>query len=766
MRGDDVRQLQIFLISQGLLVSDSATGFFGTLTERAVQDWQRRNEIVARGTAATTGYGAVGPRTRAALISVSARIPVTSSPDTSRSVPTTAVPPAGGGASGGGTANVHPMPASPAILPQSQTPAPSPPTPTPPPSSIDPSTVFPNKFSLLPSGTTYQDTVPNTLDLAERATWFVRGAIQTIAPTLHSTPAGWVGSDQVTDDFWGCEKAAKHPCLFYNWQNWGKVMRALAQARKMTAYDRSDSDHTLETQYRMMKNMLDPVLQQQFSQYFNGSVVLQSAPCAEGGCVSAALLGMHALIAEWKHSSAPGIKNETDAFLQALLDHRKSFTDSSRTYQAFDYPVNTALDTHIGYLGDYWGPFINGKALRVLSEWYTLTGNQKALQAANEVSEFLRNYKNSRWWASPDPSRFPNAPGYFAGHIHSWLQAAIGLAEHAEALRKTDPNSALAEAELNLANDVYNFVKQRTKAGKVGNFGESGSTGDMILLGTKLTEQNVAYYYDEVEAWTRNALVEMQVDASAAQYIPNYQGSTYENTNIGTKVTGMFFADGTHIFVIPFTNLFATTDYAPNSFAGMHEVWKKGVQYKGDFAQINFLINRASQYLDVKSDLPYRGQVEVKMKSTIGPIVKVGVRIPAWADKTAVSVSVRGSDGTERTLATNEWSWVSGVPYVLLYVQPNTSYIVKFPIKVYTQAVYELRTANQMWYEGSYPSGSSPETVVTYQATFRGDTLVDVTPRPSGGIPRYQRSDLASLPSADVAPPTKTVQRFVANSPF
>ena len=68
-RGSDVIQWQQYLISQNLLAADSATGYFGKLTEAAVQKWQVSHGIVSSGTAMTTGYGAVGPRTRAAIAS-------------------------------------------------------------------------------------------------------------------------------------------------------------------------------------------------------------------------------------------------------------------------------------------------------------------------------------------------------------------------------------------------------------------------------------------------------------------------------------------------------------------------------------------------------------------------------------------------------------------------------------------------------------------------------------------------------------------------
>ena len=66
-RGDDVRTLQQFLIAQNLLSPASATGFFGLLTEGAVKNFQALRGIVSSGSPLSTGWGSVGPRTRAVL---------------------------------------------------------------------------------------------------------------------------------------------------------------------------------------------------------------------------------------------------------------------------------------------------------------------------------------------------------------------------------------------------------------------------------------------------------------------------------------------------------------------------------------------------------------------------------------------------------------------------------------------------------------------------------------------------------------------------
>lgn len=70
MGGEDVQKLQEFLVKAGLLAEDKATGYFGPLTEAAVKKWQSAQGIVSSGNAASTGYGVVGPKTRATILTI------------------------------------------------------------------------------------------------------------------------------------------------------------------------------------------------------------------------------------------------------------------------------------------------------------------------------------------------------------------------------------------------------------------------------------------------------------------------------------------------------------------------------------------------------------------------------------------------------------------------------------------------------------------------------------------------------------------------
>jgi peptidoglycan hydrolase-like protein with peptidoglycan-binding domain len=66
--GGDVTRLQQFLHqAYKEFTADNVTGFFGPITEAALKQWQDEHSIVSSGDATSTGWGIVGPKTRAAL---------------------------------------------------------------------------------------------------------------------------------------------------------------------------------------------------------------------------------------------------------------------------------------------------------------------------------------------------------------------------------------------------------------------------------------------------------------------------------------------------------------------------------------------------------------------------------------------------------------------------------------------------------------------------------------------------------------------------
>lgn len=68
MSGSDVTELQQFLARSQIIYPEAqVTGYFGVLTQTAVQRWQVKYNIVSSGAPESTGYGVAGPRTYASF---------------------------------------------------------------------------------------------------------------------------------------------------------------------------------------------------------------------------------------------------------------------------------------------------------------------------------------------------------------------------------------------------------------------------------------------------------------------------------------------------------------------------------------------------------------------------------------------------------------------------------------------------------------------------------------------------------------------------
>jgi len=67
-RGEEVKDLQKFLQSNGYFEYQEITGYFGPETEQAVKDFQAAHDIVSQGDPQSTGFGQVGNETQEKLI--------------------------------------------------------------------------------------------------------------------------------------------------------------------------------------------------------------------------------------------------------------------------------------------------------------------------------------------------------------------------------------------------------------------------------------------------------------------------------------------------------------------------------------------------------------------------------------------------------------------------------------------------------------------------------------------------------------------------
>jgi peptidoglycan hydrolase-like protein with peptidoglycan-binding domain len=67
-RGIEVMKLQEFLAQDKSIYPEGlVTGYFGLITQKAVQRFQCKYNIICYGSPKTTGFGVVGPKTRSKL---------------------------------------------------------------------------------------------------------------------------------------------------------------------------------------------------------------------------------------------------------------------------------------------------------------------------------------------------------------------------------------------------------------------------------------------------------------------------------------------------------------------------------------------------------------------------------------------------------------------------------------------------------------------------------------------------------------------------
>ena len=416
-----------------------------------------------------------------------------------------------------------------------------------------------------------------------------------------------------------------------------------------------------------------------------------------------------------------------------------------------------------GKPADFEPPTVNfqdiGNALRAFSRWSVVSGDQKALDLAHRLARFM--LKPSMWRARVEGMVVAGEHGRWSGHFHTNTTGLIGLAEYAIASGDARATRIVDEAYRHARSVGISRIgffpavirppqqKQPSDAGAGGTspqVSETCGVADMTALAIRLSESGIGDYWDHVDQYVRNHLVECQmlrrdlleeIIAAGPTYEVDPASETDENVlerNIGAFVSG---SDPTWLYT------WYTMCCQGNGSLALAEAWKATLDHSDGVVQVNLLLNRASPWMDVDSYLPYEGKVVLKNKSGR----KAHVRIPSWVDKKAVRCHVN-----ERQASPH---WLSN--YLIVEgLGPADVVKVEFPVPESTEAF------------------TLPSYGRQYTCDFKGSTMVDISPRgdrpvlvkmgsDDGGVfevrkgyPIYLRDHY----KADRAP-LKTVERFV-----
>lgn len=627
--------------------------------------------------------------------------------------------------------------------------------------------LIPSPAALLPPGIVVARTVPDTLDLAEVARRYISGATRSVDPGGYFAPqAGELSDNFSYDGLIGPKFAAGG----WGAPNWGEVMLSLALCREMTPYDRDDAAGTLTAQYRMYSNMMDR----------DANVACGTAICFPDNGVTPITPSTYALLAmirTYRQRPTPALRTAIATFMR--MHKTQLFSSPNRGDRTFYFystdDSNYDLPQYggpspVGNLGRINMPFTQGIALGAFIEVVQLFNDDDARDLAAKMVDYILHVDNDVLWTSPDPTQFDFQPFQgFNGQIYAWLEATRPILMYAEIVRPSDP--ARSQALVAFAATIYAFIKGVVQTDWVGAFGSSGTGADMILVGLLLAAAGAGDFYDEVDGWLRNMLVESQIGDVAVAIVGNNSDPRWQYDHVGDKSYGLFWGGAAHIFHIPTGSQGFTSDDHAMSMRGVHAAWENTVTLVGTGLRVNLHLNRTHRYAEVRSDVPHRGRVEAELRADIGPVETLSFRVPAYLPtRDGVRVVRVAADGTER-----DAPFAYGGPYgtyaVVAGVRPSERYALIYPTIVQVRPVVQRRPDTSIWFEGLFTSRPNTEAITTVPGTYRMTTLVhgvSAYPMPVGAIPRFAdplRTHLYALGSAEEAPPTKTVSRFVAAQP-
>jgi len=179
----------------------------------------------------------------------------------------------------------------------------------------------------------------------------------------------------------------------------------------------------------------------------------------------------------------------------------------------------------------------------------------------------------------------------------------------------------------------------------------------------------------------------------------------------------------------------------------MYCAWESIVRCVDGAAQINLLLNRASPWLDVDSYLPYEGKLVVHNKTAR----KLSIRIPDWVEIAAVRCLINQRPATP---------FQAGRYLVFEDIPKRAEITLTFPVIETVETHAFGWKQSDFWQECTDPGSSwkAAKDPVRYVCRFRGNTLVDISPRDEGvGYPLYQRESMRGTNA-----PMKSVERYVA----
>jgi hypothetical protein len=273
----------------------------------------------------------------------------------------------------------------------------------------------------------------------------------------------------------------------------------------------------------------------------------------------------------------------------------------------------------------------NGVMILPLVRYFETTGYEPALDLAEGlVNHIVRQHEFGH-------------DGRFIGHFHATMWVVAGILRYG--LATNNPQ------HIELGRKVYDWA--RDQGSSFGWFPEwVGTTppeemdaetcclADMVELAHMLAESCDDRYWDDVERFARNHLVESQLQGLPPCEHETQKAETQQETyrDVAGRAIGGFAGSSWPNDFMAHGRRFIAGCCGATGARALFLAWDGIVQKRGDTVWVNMPLNRRTPWLDVLSQHPHEG----KLRLLIHDAPKLQVRMPEWAGG-RVSVHVDGN---------------------------------------------------------------------------------------------------------------------------
>ncbi|MHC4713333.1 MAG: hypothetical protein ACYTAN_08715 [Planctomycetota bacterium] len=407
----------------------------------------------------------------------------------------------------------------------------------------------------------------------------------------------------------------------------------------------------------------------------------------------------------------------------------------------------------------------HGHEIYGAAQWYARSGDEEALDLAARLSKYV--LKSKFWGGLPDPNGDrtglcghvapvrPDPPyvagaqnGHWTSHFHARAIALRGLLEYARVAGDIQI--------LEFVRRSYEFTMTQgiPRMGWINccpaalDVCEGCALGDIVALGIRLSDAGLGDYWDDVDAVVRNQLVEQQLidgallertSANSSKESWSERGDTwpgqidYDNTI--ERTLGVFAGMSRPNAIAEPWSMHCCT---ANASQGLYYAWEGALREDDENATVNLLLNRVGKLVDIASHLPYEGKVTIHNKAARS----IRVRIPYWVDRKSLKAEVEGQVRRHDRVGN----------YLLFdEIKPGDSLVLTFPMSEST---------------ASYTIAANSPGEQVFTCTFRGSTLVDIDPKDDDptNYPLYRREhmrkDTAPMKEAGLFVPEAIVRNW------